>query len=129
MGQGSPLLPVVKFINVDEPVTIFPDCSISERGFEKPHSLLIRTQIPLLAGWALTIQKAQGMTLDKAIVHLNNCWQCGMAYVALSRVKNLYGLKVLIGKGSTFNYMVDEKVKAFLENKFMENFDDSDDDQ
>ena len=122
LGQGSPSLPVVKFNNVDTPVVIFPDCSVSERGFEIPHSLLIRTQIPLLAGWALTIHKAQGMTLDKAIVHLKHCWQSGMAYVALSRVKNLEGLKVISRAGDDFNHTVDEGVKTFLENKFMEDF-------
>ena len=53
-------LPVVKFNNFTDLVTIFPDCSVKELGFKKPHSLLMRTQIPLLSGWALTIHKAQG---------------------------------------------------------------------
>lgn len=48
--DNSTSIPVVKFNNVSEPVAIWPDCSVSERGFQRPHSLLIRTQIPLLAG-------------------------------------------------------------------------------
>jgi ATP-dependent DNA helicase PIF1 len=128
-GQGYPNIPLVKFHNQDEPVTVYPDCSVSERGFKKPHSLLIRTQIPLLPGWAMTIHKAQGMTLQKAVVHLDHCWQSGMAYVALSRVKNLEGLKVMGLRADHFNHAVDEQVKTFLEEKFGENFDaiDSDD--
>jgi ATP-dependent DNA helicase PIF1 len=128
-GQGYPNIPLVKFHNQDEPVTVYPDCSVSERGFKKPDSLLIRTQIPLLPGWAITIHKAQGMTLQKAVVHLDHCWQSGMAYVALSRVKNLEGLKVMGLRADHFNHAVDEQVKTFLEENFGENFDaiDSDD--
>jgi ATP-dependent DNA helicase PIF1 len=122
LGQGYPSIPVVKFNDVDEPATVYPDCSISERGFKKPHSLLMRTQIPLLSGWAMTIHKAQGMTLDRAIVHLDHCWQSGMAYVALSRVKNLVGLKVLRLKADHLNHAMDEQVKIFLHDKFGENF-------
>jgi ATP-dependent DNA helicase PIF1 len=123
LGQGSPSLPIIKFNNVDTPVTIYPDCSIAERGFLKPHSLLIRTQMPLLSGWALTIHKAQGMTLEKAIVHLDHCFQSGMAYVALSRVKNLEGLKVEGLGANGVKHMVDDQVKSFMEDKFGESFD------
>jgi ATP-dependent DNA helicase PIF1 len=123
VGQGYPSIPLVQFHNQDEPVTVYPDCSVSERGFKKPHSLLIRTQIPLLPGWAMTIHKAQGMTLQKAVVHLDHCWQSGMAYVALSRVKNLEGLKVMGLRADHFNHAVDEQVKIFLQDKFNEDFD------
>lgn len=121
--QGYDKLPVVKFNNVEGLVTIWPDCSISEKGYQKPYSLLLRTQIPLLAGWALTIHKAQGMTLEKAIVNVGACFQCGMAYVALSRVKTLGGLRVDGLRASNFNHAVDEEVKDFLEEKFGDNFD------
>jgi ATP-dependent DNA helicase PIF1 len=121
-NDRSTQLPVVKFNNYAEMVTIFPDCSIEELGHKEPHSLLIRTQVPLLAGWALTIHKAQGMTLEKATVQLGDCWQCGMAYVALSRVKTLKGLKVLDLTPTSMVHPVDDEVKIFLETHFQADF-------
>ena len=52
-----------------------------------------RLQIPLKTAWAVTIHKSQGMTLDAATVQVNGCFDCGMAYVSLSRVRSLGGLR------------------------------------
>jgi ATP-dependent DNA helicase PIF1 len=54
-----------------------------------------RAQIPLMAAWALTIHKCQGMTLEKCVLHLDGCFAFGMAYVALSRCKSLDGLQIV----------------------------------
>ena len=120
--RRSTKLPVVKFNNYADMVTIYPDCSVKELGFKTPHSLLMRTQIPLLSGWALTIHKAQGMTLEKAIVQLGDCWQGGMAYVALSRVKTMDGLKVLDLTPTSMVHPLDDEVKTFLQVHFQANF-------
>ena len=50
-------------------------------------------QIPLIYAWAITIHKAQGVSLDMAQIDAgSNIFECGQTYVALSRVKSLEGL-------------------------------------
>ncbi|RYP04106.1 hypothetical protein DL765_010305 [Monosporascus sp. GIB2] len=107
-------LPVVRFDNGVEKV-IYPECSDHEFGNETlsaetdlnissqdtneflrrlAPSVLCRTQIPLIAGWAMSIHKAQGMTLGKVIVDLTQAFEEGQVYVALSRARSLDGLKI-----------------------------------
>ena len=50
--------PIVKFDNGCTR-TIFADCTVNEHGTEEPYSLLSRTQIPLMAGYAVTVHKSQ----------------------------------------------------------------------
>ena len=50
-------------------------------------------QIPLILAWAITIHKAQGVTLELAQIDAgSNIFECGQTYVALSRIKTLDGL-------------------------------------
>lgn len=52
-------------------------------------------QFPLSQGWAITIHKSQGLTLEKAIVDIGgSAFAEGQTYVALSRVVSLEGLKL-----------------------------------
>ena len=55
-----------------------------------------RKQFPLILTFAVTIHKCLGLSLDCAIVELSERVFCaGMAYVALSRVKQLENLHLV----------------------------------
>jgi hypothetical protein len=105
---GSGGYPIVQFLHGD-PVVVEPhdwtsnDCEAVKRR-----------QIPLRVAYAVTIHKSQGATLDCALVDIgSSTFECGQAYVALSRVRALGSLYVW-----NFNparVMADAKVVAFYE--------------
>jgi ATP-dependent DNA helicase PIF1 len=50
-------------------------------------------QIPLIHAWAVTIHKAQGLTLDDVRIDLGSgAFAAGQVYVAISRVRSMSGL-------------------------------------
>jgi ATP-dependent DNA helicase PIF1 len=100
-------LPLVKFNNIEKPMLVGSFIWNSESN--KNISV---SQIPLIYAWAITIHKAQGVTLDAAIMDIGkNIFEYGQTYVALSRVKTLEGLYL-----TSFDYTkiaANPKVKKF----------------
>ena len=57
---------------------------------------VFRKQFPLILAFAVTIHKCQGLSLNCAMMDLSDQVFCdGMAYVALSRVKQLENLHLI----------------------------------
>ena len=74
----------------------------------------MRSQIPLILAWSLTIHKVQGCTLDLAVCNLGPSIFCpGQAYVALSRVRSLSGLYLSELYPSVIN--ADQDALAYVE--------------
>jgi ATP-dependent DNA helicase PIF1 len=73
---------------------------------------VFRVQLPLRLAWACTIHKAQGATLDCALVDIGRgTFESGQAYVALSRVRSLDGLYIHDFDPTAFR--TNEEVLAF----------------
>jgi ATP-dependent DNA helicase PIF1 len=92
--------PIIEFLNGSK-------IPVSPHQWEVPgYSGVFRIQYPLRLAWACTIHKAQGATLDSALIDIGlNTFEYGQAYVALSRVRALESL-----------YIHDLDPKAFLLN-------------
>ena len=75
-------------------------------------------QFPLKLGWAVTIHKAQGLTLESCSIDLGHgAFATGQTYVALSRCKTLNSVN-LYQELNERDALVDSAIKDFHEKNF-----------
>jgi ATP-dependent DNA helicase PIF1 len=107
--------PIVKFVNGRTHI-------IKEHTWasDETESAVKRKQIPLRLAYALTIHKAQGASLDSALIDVGSAtFEYGQAYVALSRVRSLDALYIHdVEKGA---FRVHPAVAQFYQNAYEEN--------
>ena len=86
----------VLFDNVPEPYRVE---KVKSKFVVLKKIFIYRKQFPLILAFAVTIHKCQGLSLDCAMMDLSDqVFSPGMAYVALSRVKQLENLHVIAFK-------------------------------
>jgi ATP-dependent exoDNAse (exonuclease V) alpha subunit len=87
LGYNAQDYPLVMFDNGHE-LPLGPAQFETDLGKQ----LLVRSQIPLILAWALTIHKCQGSTLTQVVTDLTGTFAESQIYVTLSRVRSLDGL-------------------------------------
>ena len=89
---------IIKFSAKGYPIVHFLNNSVVEINMkdykiEDSKDSVTKKQIPLIHAWAITIHKAQGMSLEYLETDIgDSIFEYGQAYVVLSRIKNLEGL-------------------------------------
>jgi len=89
------------FNEYKNPIVQFLDGKILEikphdYKIEENNESVIKRQIPLIHAWAITIHKAQGMSLEYIQTDIGqSIFEYGQAYVVLSRIRSLEGLSLI----------------------------------
>ncbi|XP_013787138.1 ATP-dependent DNA helicase PIF1-like [Limulus polyphemus] len=84
-------LPVIKFVSGAKETIRYEKWTIKAGS----GIYISRRQLPIKLAWAMSIHKSQGMTLDCVEISLSRVFECGQAYVALSRAQRLNGLRII----------------------------------
>ena len=97
-GEGPPALPVAVTVQLDTySGPTLPDGTVPitplRRTWSSSGAQCSRLQLPLKLAWAVTIHKAQGLTLDKVVIDIGKKeFSYGLTFVACSRVRHLTDL-------------------------------------
>jgi ATP-dependent exoDNAse (exonuclease V) alpha subunit len=98
--RNPPFALLIKFDNYSgsslvttEDAAIIVPIFKSTREFNKGNASCTRIQFPIALAYAITIHKAQGLTVKRAVLNIaNRDFTPGLTYVAVSRVETLNGV-------------------------------------
>ncbi|XP_065678124.1 ATP-dependent DNA helicase PIF1-like [Hydra vulgaris] len=103
--------------------------NVRENILDCTHSIIAsRIGLPLQLGFSLTVHKAQGCTLNKAVLNFNSkIFMLSLPYVSLSRVKELNHLYIIHNNKNELrkilkNITIDKDVDFFYKNLGEKNF-------
>lgn len=74
-----------------------------------------RCQFPVMLAFALTIHRAQGLTLDKVVINLADMFSPGLAYVAMSRVRRVEDMWLVNVPSEISTLFPPERLRARLQ--------------
>lgn len=75
------------------------------------------TQLPIKLGWAISIHRSQGQTLESAAIHTGRgLFSAGQAYVAMSRIKDLRNLS-FVNDMTPKDIIVNQRVLEWLDGR------------
>lgn len=109
-GASKKLYPIVHFSNGVK--MMVKNESVFQGGAS---GAMVRSQLPLKLAWSLTVHKSQGMTIERAELQLDDAFDYGQVYVALSRITSLEGLWVRGGRITQSVVKAHPKVQVFYQ--------------
>ena len=88
-------------------------CLRITRGMQFPSFRIKRLQFPIRLAFAITINKAQGLSLEKCGIDLNtDCFSHGQLYVACSRVGKPDNLFIYTDNGTAKNVVYSQVLRS-----------------
>lgn len=99
--RGTQKITLEMYIVIDNMWTPLESVSYVLKRWKASNQQVRRTQFPLVPAGSITVQKSQGATMDRIIVHLTSHFKRAMLYVACSSARTANLLFIVSEHGFT----------------------------